>query len=107
MMEDVEKLLQSFDSAVDAAPAPAIDDSIPPDEMMAAEDLLDELLKSNDLEFDLQHFETSATAAPVENQQEEVVPNLESPERKLLRETKKESKQEKTLVRMKTLFSLV
>jgi len=83
VMEDVEKLLQSFDSAVDAAPAPAIDDSIPPDEMMAAEDLLDELLKSNDIEFDLQHFETSATTAAVENQQEEVVPNLESPETKM------------------------
>merc|ERR1712020_434653 len=81
VMEDVEKLLQNFDSAVDAAPAPAIDDSIPPDEMMAAEDLLDQLLKSNDIEFDLQHFETSATA--VENQQEEVVPNLESPETKM------------------------
>jgi len=78
VMNDVDQLLQGFDASSAGGLAPPIDDTIPQDEMIAAEQLLDELLKSNDLELDLDNFEPAALL----HQEEEVKMecNLELPE---------------------------
>jgi len=72
VMKDVEQFLQNFDYG---PTPPAIDDTIPQEEMDAAEQLLDELLKSNDLELNLDNFETDPTMF---DQQEEVQTNESS-----------------------------
>lgn len=78
VINDVEKLIQEFDDQkenVDQTPTLPLDEEIfPPEEMAAAEQLLDDLLKSNDL--DLSSFEIEPESHQTDDVHEEKKPVL-------------------------------
>jgi hypothetical protein len=75
VMNEVEKFIQQYDNE----DKPTEEEVLPPEEMTAAEDLLDELLKSEDLKLDLDNLEfdfdeeTAVEEPPVAKREEEQV----------------------------------